>query len=183
MMLDRRAVLWMAFGILARAAPGAPPVVAIVNRRKITLRELWRRVAQSRSMDPERFDAMSDSAKNSALARVLNAIILQELEFQEALRQGIEVSNVEVNRALDKARRSFPSEEAFRASLSRGHITEGEWMEEMKMAMAISRLEEKVSARLPASQWTKRRTEWIESLRVKARIWTALPEAEIGPAR
>ncbi len=169
------ALLVIALGAVAQAASGLPPVVAVVNGREITSRELERRVAQSRSMDPERFDGMSESAKNRAVARVLNAIILQELEYQEALRQGIEVSDGEVNRALHKARRSFPSDAAFRAFLSSGRITVGEWREEMKRALMIARLEAKISAGEPASQWASRRPVWIQSLRTKARIWTALP--------
>ncbi len=163
---------------MAQAESGPPPVVAVVNGHEITRQDLERRMAQSRSMDPERFDAMSEAAKKKALARVLNACVVQEVEYQEAVGQGIRVPDEEVSEALEKVRRAFPDEKAFRQSLSEAHISVDEWREEMKRSLIISRLEMKVSAGLPASEWRSQRPDWMRGLRNKYAIWIWSPEGE-----
>lgn len=167
-------LLWMALAVAA-SAEDLPPVVAIVNDHRITRQDLERRMAQSRSMDPERFDAMSAPAKTRALMRVLDACVVQEVEYQEALAQAVQAPHADVSEALEKVRRAFPDEEAFRRSLSAAEISADEWREEMKRSLMISRLEMKVAAGLPASEWRKQRPEWIEGLRNKYRTWVWLP--------
>ncbi len=168
-------LLWITLASVAPAESDLPPVVAVVNGHKITRQDLERRMAQSRSMDPERFDAMSEAAKKKAMARVLNACVVQEVEYQEALGQGVHVPDEEVSEALEKVRRAFPDEQAFRLSLSAARISLDEWREEMKRTLVISRLEMRVSAGLPASEWRQKRPEWIQGLGHKHRVWVWRP--------
>ena len=171
----QRRFLAISLCAIAQAASDLPPVVAVVNGRKITRRDLERRVAQSRSMDPEGFDRMSESVRQRALARVLRACIVRELEYQEALRRGVRVRDERVRLALDTARRRYPSQDAFRRSLLQGQITVGQWRQEMKRTLMISGLEERISAGLPAPEWAKQRPLWLQGLRNRARIWVWEP--------
>ncbi len=150
-----------------QTAPGAPPVVATVNGHPITRKDLERRIAQSRSMDPERFANMSVSEREKAIARLLRARIVQELEYQEAVRRGIEAPEREVSLALAQARRAYSSDEDFEKSLLAASITVAEWREEMKKSLMIRKLEESVGDR--------EKTAWIKSLWDRSRIWMSQP--------
>ncbi len=150
---------------------GMPEVVAVVNGTRITRMELERRIAQSRSMDEERFDKMTPEARRRALARLLNARIVQELEYEDALKRGIRVADREVDSALQTAKQHFPSQAAFERSLKEGQISLPEWKTEMKRSLAVRNLEDKLAAESPG--W--RREEWIKVLLRQADIWVWRP--------
>jgi len=130
---------------------GLPEVVARINNTAITRAELLTRLEQSRSMSPQRFDAADAPARERALQRVLNDMILRELEVQEARRRGFAVDNSEVERELAGLRRRYPDEAALMRNLTEYKITLAQWREETRRNLLIVKLEQSILAGIPAT--------------------------------
>src|SRR6266536_2047778 len=95
-----------------------PPVVAIINGETITRATLERRIAQSRSMAPERFDHMSAEEKKRAITRVITVAAMRELEYQQALKQGIVAGEQDVEELYAQERKRFATSAEFEGWLA-----------------------------------------------------------------
>lgn len=80
MILGALNVPWLATLEICAGAE-MPPVVAIVDGRAVVRAKLERRIAQSRSMTPERFDSMRSEEEIQATSRVLWVLVVQEIEY------------------------------------------------------------------------------------------------------
>jgi hypothetical protein len=128
-----------------------PEVVARINDAVITRQALRARLAQSRSMNPQRFDAADAGARQQAMQRVLNDMVLRELEVQEARRRGFSVADAEVERELDALRRRYPDEAALTQSMAEHQITLAQWREETRRNLLIAKLEQTILAGIPVT--------------------------------
>ena len=156
------AVLFMA-AILAAAPDGYPEVVASINGRDISGAALARRVAQSRSMDSERFGRMTAEERRQATRRVLRAMVLEEVEYQEAVRRGLTVDDAEIEELLDREIKRYGSRAAFAQTLATGEITIDEWKRDTRRRLVIAKLER-------AEPGSHQRAAWLRSLTGAARI-------------
>ena len=129
-----------------------PEVMAKINGVPITREQFERRLSQSRSMNPSKYDSMTGEEKERAVLRTLNAMIIRELEYQEALRNGIGVNDEEVEKEFQDLRRRYTAEGEFSEALKEFHITPEKWKEEMKRTMAIRKLEDKMARKIPISE-------------------------------
>ncbi len=119
-----------------------PDVVANVNGENITRQQLEGRMAQSRAMDPERFDAMSLEQKKNAIVRTIDNMVVRELINQEAVKRNIVVTDEEINLNLESLKRQFPSEEAFEKTFADARITIPMWKEENRKNLMAMKLED-----------------------------------------
>lgn len=126
-----------------------PDVVATVNENKITKQQLEERMAQSKAMDPERFDTMSLEQKKQAIIRTIDNMIIREVLYQEAVRRNIVVTDEEVDLNLESLKRQFPSEEAFQKTFAEAKITIPVWKVETKKNLRAMKLEDLVVDEIP----------------------------------
>jgi len=152
----------------AEEAIQIPDVVAVVNGTNITKQDIERRMAQSRSMNPERFDAMGLEERKKAIIRTTGNMVMREVIYQEAVRRGIVVTDKEVEMGLDDLKRRFPSEEAFEKSLADANITIPAWKEETRKSMMEMKLEGLMAAKLKISDWKR-------GLLTNATVWKWSP--------
>ncbi len=136
---------------------GPPDVVARINGVAITRADFEARLAQSRSMNPVRFDAMAPEEKNRAIVRTLNGMIQRELEVQEARRQGIAAGDAEVEHELEALKRSAAARGGVERMLADYGITPAQWREETRRNLLIRKLEESQSMKIPVSEDELRR--------------------------
>jgi SurA N-terminal domain len=165
----------------AGGAPEPPEVVARVNGVAIARGAFESRLAQSRSMNPERFDRMTGAERRDAMTRTLNAMILREVQAQEARRRGLAVTDEEMTRDLEELAALASGRGGQDRLLSEYGITLAQWKEETRRNLLIRKLERAEAAALPAPDrdrlWQARRREWLRSLVEAADIWHWTPEA------
>ena len=125
-----------------------PDVVATINGTVITKQELEGRMAQTRSVNPEGFDAMGLEERKKAIIQTIDSMILREIIYQEAVRKGIVITDEEVDLNLDSIKRQFPSEDAFEKALADANVTMPAWKEETKKNLTAVKLEEMAVAGL-----------------------------------
>lgn len=121
-----------------------PDVVATVNGVNITKQELDRRMRQSRSMDPERFDAMSSEQKKKAMARTIDNMVLREVIYQEAAKRNIVVTEEEINLKIENLKKQFPSEKEFDKTFAEYNITIPAWKAETRSNLMGIKLEDQL---------------------------------------
>lgn len=145
-----------------------PDVLARINSVEITRAQFEVRIAQSRSMNPKLFDAMAPEEKNRAIVRVLNAMILRDLEVQEARRRGMKVAEKEVERQREELEQTYSRKGGLQQALADFQITLEQWKEEARRSLLISKLEESMHAQIPVSEEDIReeftRNFWHEKL-------------------
>lgn len=164
-------VLILALGVwfvpLGRSAV-LPPVVARINGTEITAGALERRMRQSRSMDPKRADSMNADQEKAAMVRVLRSMIIEEIEYREAVIQRIAVTDQEVEADYVHTKEGFPG---FERSLAMAGSSPEEWKDQYKRSLMISRLEKKVLGEGKDLARSDRRREWLKDLVTRGQIW------------
>jgi len=170
--------------------------VARVNAVVITRADLEARLAQSRSMNPARYDALGAEERARAVRRTLDGMIERELLVQEADRLGLEIPAARVAALLDAA-----GGQALTGRLAEHGISMDQWREETRRNLLIDDLEARSASALPVTdsdirrflalgesdplptetagkarvqlqrlRWVKTRAAWIAGLRAGAAI-------------
>ncbi|MEK7206954.1 MAG: SurA N-terminal domain-containing protein [Pseudomonadota bacterium] len=154
-----KGILWLVTAALPATAesgdtvlPLLPEVVARVNDVTITRLQFEARIAQSRSMNPELFDAMAPEQKTRAVVRVLNAMVLRELEVQEARRKGIAVPEKEVEQHLSELELTYANKGGLKQALADFRITLEQWKEETRRNLLLHKLEESMYRQIAVSE-------------------------------
>jgi hypothetical protein len=145
-----------------------PPVLARVNERVIGNAEVEARIAQIRSMDPDRFSRMSSEEKRRAVSRVVNDLVVQAVELEEAATQGVSASVAEADALFRAEARANGGEEAFGAALREAGSSAAEWKRQMRDVLSIRRIEARALGTSPPS---RARAEWIAGLRSRDKVW------------
>ncbi|MGE0464478.1 MAG: SurA N-terminal domain-containing protein [Vicinamibacterales bacterium] len=164
--------------IPASRAPDLPEIVARVNGVALTRGEFEARLAQSRSMNPERFDRMADAERASAMARTLDDMIVREVQVQEARRRGLVVADEEMAADLEGLAAMARTRGGLDRLLADYGITLDQWKEETRRNLLIRKLERAEAASLSVEdrerQWPARRRAWLRGLVEAADIrrWT-----------
>ncbi len=124
----------------AFGAPAPGGVVAKVNGTMIPLE------AFDRAMDDLKVRHVTSGRKGvdydslEVKAEVLESLINQELLFQEARRQGLEVNEETIDAQLQKAKEQYGSEAAFRNALAAVNQSEAELRQELRRYLMIQEL-------------------------------------------
>jgi DmsE family decaheme c-type cytochrome len=153
-----------------------PPTVARVGKRAILRAELERRIAQSRSMDPARFDRMTEEEQKKALCRILSSMVVRELELQEARKRNIAADERVIEELLKREEKNRGGPEAFAKALAEARSSVPEWQREMREEQMIRGIEAKAGA---GNDPGVRKT-WLDSLRRSSQMWMWNPGREDG---
>jgi len=139
----------LAAALLLAAGCGKSNVVATVNGEKITRQQLDEVVEnmkqQYKSMglnfDGEQSEEMVKSLESEALEGLINQTVI----LQEAKKMGIQVTKADVDKEIDKIKKSI-TEDKFKQELAKMGLTEPKYRELLEMDMAISELQKKIMA-------------------------------------
>ena len=129
-------------GKVAGKAIKIPDVVATVNGHNFTREDLERRMAQSRAMDPGRFDALDLEQRRKAIGRTISNMVVREVVYQEAIKRKIVVTDKEVDLRLEDLKRQFPSEEALNKAFADANISIPAWKSETRKSLMATKLED-----------------------------------------
>lgn len=158
--------LWLLVAVLA-GMPSAsawsqdlPAIVARINGTAVTRAQFEARLAQSRSMNPERFDHMTAVERNRAMLRTLNSIVVREIEVQEARKRGITVADEELEPLLHELETQARTSGGMEKLLAEFSTTLDEWTEETRRNLLIQKLEQAEAAK-PAVSDSEVREEFL----------------------
>jgi len=111
--------------------------VALVNGTPIPTAELDRAVALAVQRSQRTGQPLDASQLAKLKEDILNRLIGGELLYQESVKEGITVSEKELNDKFDQWKKGFPSEDEFKKSLEQWNIDEVTMKRDLKKAMTI----------------------------------------------
>ena len=122
--------------------------VAVVDGIPITQEDFDLTVSQFESMDPEQYKSLAPKDREKLLARILDQMIMINLELQEAKRHGFDVPEDLVEQEYEDFKATFPSEKEFLDALDKAKTSPVIWKKGMREALLMRQLEQKMASRL-----------------------------------
>ncbi len=135
------------------ATGGTAEIAAKVNAVVIPLSKVNRRIEQSlKQQQPNaKLSDLSPIELAAAQLKALDALISEEILLQRAQREQIQVTDAEVDQAVKRQIADEGlSEEDYRKKLKEAGLTEEEFRTETRHALLVSKLQEKLKAKVPA---------------------------------
>ncbi len=123
--------------ILNRESGGAGETVATVNGEKITREEFEAfklQFALQQGLDPESIDAETEKQLDE---QAIDELISQKLLMQEIEKEGVTVSEEEVDAQMEMVKNQFESEEMFNEALKTEGLSEDELWSQIERDIAI----------------------------------------------
>lgn len=112
--------------------------VASINGVIITEDEYNREIAREKEMVLMQGGQFDAAKEEEVRTRVMDSIIERELLLQESKRQGVEVSEEDIQAELDQYRAQFPDEETFQTALDEQGYTMDELMTQIEDYLFIT---------------------------------------------
>lgn len=133
-----------------------PNAVAVVNGESISREDLDlslnQLVNQYGQMGIQLDSAHVDTLKH----KILDSMVAGVLLFQESVKEGIEITEDEVNSEITAMKSQFPSEEMFLESLASQGLTEDKFREQISRNVAIRKfVDEKIAGEIAIPQEVK----------------------------
>ncbi|MCS7078930.1 MAG: SurA N-terminal domain-containing protein [Chloracidobacterium sp.] len=135
------------------ATGGTAEIAAKVNAVVIPLSKVNRRIEQTiRQQQPNaKLSDLSPIELAAAQLKALDALIGEEILLQRAQREQIQVTDAEVDQAVKRQIADEGlSEEDYRKKLKEAGLTEEEFRTETRHALLVSKLQDKLKAKVPA---------------------------------
>lgn len=132
------------------ADPSEP--LATVNGEKITRADVELRIAQLASMNPEAYEKLDEKQRKTLMVQMLDRLIEKRLLHQEAVKQGIQVSEEEAGRMLREFRRKFSSDEEMEEVLRKGKTSTELRKKDDRNFMMTRKLEAKMMEQIEISE-------------------------------
>lgn len=124
--------------------------VAIVNGEMITLDE-YKKVADPMIEQYSKvFTGLDKESKLAELKKyILNQMIEEKILLQEAEKKKIKITDVDIDEGLKELKKSFTSEDDFKAELKRQNMTEKELRKKVKDSLSVRKLiEQEIEAKV-----------------------------------
>ena len=131
----------------------AGDAVAVVNGIPIDRSKFETTLAQSRQQAAQQGQQLNAQQNEQLQQDILERLIEEELLYQQAIKQDIEVSQEEVDSQLQRTRSNFNSEEQFNSALAQAGLTQEQLEEQIRRQLTINRLiAEKVGQNFQATE-------------------------------
>jgi len=114
--------------------------VAIVNGTPISQEEFDREMIAVEEIIEASGSVLSETEMAAIRERVLERIIRYELLYQECQKEGVEITETEINERLNEGKSQFPSEAAFQQRLSELGKDEELYKHQIRRELAIQHL-------------------------------------------
>lgn len=147
--------------------------VAKVNGVEISATDLDRKF----SLIKERFAKMGTPLEDSKLQEyrqnILNNLIDQEVLYQDSIAQGIKIPADEVNAELEKFKKQFETEDAFKKQIQEMNFTEKDILSQIERSKTIQKyIEDKVKSEIRVSEKDQKKyyNDHIDQFKLPERI-------------
>ena len=114
--------------------------IALVNGKPISKIQYERRLSVFMKRAAHKGRKMKDADLTTAKNRILEDLIDSEVLYQQSQKEGIKVDDQTVNKQIERIKKRFPNETAYKKAIERMHVSENEFRAEMERALAINQL-------------------------------------------
>ena len=114
--------------------------IALVNGKAISKIQYERRLSAYKKRAFRKGQEMKDSDLTTAKNRILEDLIDTEVLYQQSQKEGVKVDDQTINEQIEKIKKRFPDEKAYKKSIERMHVSEREIRAEIQRAFAIKQL-------------------------------------------
>jgi peptidyl-prolyl cis-trans isomerase C len=111
--------------------------VAVVNGTVITREDFDREMGRVRQQLARSGRPMTRAQLSGVENSVLENLITNELLYQETERKGIKVGEPAVNEQLNKIKKSFPNEEAYKSTIGKMNLSEADIITQIEKGLSI----------------------------------------------
>jgi peptidyl-prolyl cis-trans isomerase C len=127
--------------------------VAVVNGTVISRQELDREIALLEKRMNQPGSQMPPAQNDLLQKRALESLIDRELLYQASGKEGIKVSDQEVQQQMDTIKKRFPTEKAFQEALGKTNLTDQQLKTQIRKGVAVQSLvENKIAADIIVSE-------------------------------
>jgi peptidyl-prolyl cis-trans isomerase C len=110
-------------------------VVARVNGSDITMYSL---IGMINRITTRRSNTSATMSPEKIIEKALDDLILEELSYQEAVRQGLRIEQPDIDKAIQNLKRNVGSEQQFRDYLTEGDLTEADLRARVERLLLIN---------------------------------------------
>jgi peptidyl-prolyl cis-trans isomerase C len=114
--------------------------IALVNGKPISKIQYERRLSVFKKRATRKGRELKDADLTTAKNRILEDLIDAEVLYQQSQKEGIKVNDQTINKQIEKIKKRFPDETAYKKAIERMHISEKEFRTEIQRAFAIKQL-------------------------------------------
>ena len=114
--------------------------IALVNGKAISKIQYERRLSAYKKRAFRKGQEMKDSDLTTAKNRILEDLIDTEVLYQQSQKEGVKVDDQTINEQIEKIKKRFPNEKAYKKAMERMHMSEKEFRDEIQRAFAIKQL-------------------------------------------
>lgn len=133
-------LIWIALPTVASENGTLDGKVAVVNGKVITQEDLKREMSGVRQRLLRAGKPISDFRLQEIRKNVLETLINQELLYQEAQKEGIQVKDATIDEKLATLKKRFPNEDEFKSALSRMNLSSTSLRFQIKKNLTIQQL-------------------------------------------
>lgn len=128
----------------ADEAASSGKVIASVNGKAIFKSEFDRMLAGYKKRAAHIGRPLTEADLKTVKNRILENLIDAELLYQQSQKEGIKIDEKVINERIEKMKKRFPNEDAYKNALKGMHVSEKEFRAEIQRALAIDELLYKV---------------------------------------
>jgi parvulin-like peptidyl-prolyl isomerase len=126
---------------------------AKVNGQVIKKSDITAQLDQLKATYPDMFKGTDGKTRTDEFfQRLLDQEISKVLVQQEAVKQGINISDAEINAKIDELKKGFPNDAAFQDALKKNNMTLDKLKEQEKIQIQSQKLLDKISQNSAASE-------------------------------
>jgi peptidyl-prolyl cis-trans isomerase C len=114
--------------------------IALVNGKAISKIQYERRLSVFKKRAAHKGRELKDADLTTAKNRILEDLIDAEVLYQQSQKEGIKVNDQTINKQIEKIKKRFPDETAYKKAIERMHISEKEFRTDIQRAFAIKQL-------------------------------------------
>jgi parvulin-like peptidyl-prolyl isomerase len=122
-----------------KASPSGEEI-ASVNGKAISKIQYERRLSAFKKRAAHRGRGMKDADLTTAKNRILEDLIDAEVLYQQSQKESIKVDDQTVNKQIEKIKKRFPDEKAYKKAMERMHMSEKDFRAEIQRGFAINQL-------------------------------------------
>jgi peptidyl-prolyl cis-trans isomerase C len=126
----------------AWADKASPPgkEIASVNGRAISKSQYERRLSVYMKRAAHMGKQLKDADLTTVKNQILENLIDTELLYQQSQKEGVKIDDKAINEQIEKIKKRYSSETAYKKAIERMHVSEKEFRTEIQRALAINQL-------------------------------------------
>ena len=126
--------------VWADKASPAGEDIASVNGKAISKIQYERRLSVFKKRAARKGQELKDKDLTTTENRILEDLIDAEVLYQQSQKEGIKVNDQTIDKQIDRIKKRFPDETAYKKAIERMYISEKEFRAEIQRGLAIKQL-------------------------------------------